>query len=174
MSDPHTHIYIYLKGECGRVVVFWNTTVSISHSRRRYEWAIWYFKHCYTSCLIRIFLYVQAHYEKVLRDFSLQDFVHESPSPIRVVFIFFENSRRYSQVKVYTGINSVNDTGGAPWTAKISANFRKYSNRRLCNYQGLGGIQITEKPEAENLVINAVPLLIFYSTENVRSFQIIV
>jgi hypothetical protein len=45
------------------------------------------------------------------------------------------------------------DTGGDPWLANISANFRKIRNGPNAKYSGVGGKPIHEKkPEARNLV----------------------
>ncbi len=42
-------------------------------------------------------------------------------------------------VKIFSFVTGVNDTGGAPWDANISANFLKNSDRPVWNTQELGG-----------------------------------
>jgi hypothetical protein len=121
----------------------------------------------------------------VSRDFLLLVFFINQfpPSPTvssRTVSNFFENSRRYSHLKVdhrcrwhrwqmkkifnqkifynfvwiveltYIYIFAFVDTGGQPWAGNISANFRKNS-KRPCYTQGLGGNWFMKKNQKQKI-----------------------
>ncbi len=83
----------------------------------------------------------QSHEIFFFRFFSWITFPQAPVNNTRVVSNFFQSSRRYWQVKVVCttyindtsgkGATGVNDTGGAPWAANISANFRKNRNGPL-------------------------------------------
>jgi len=88
----------------------------------------------------------------------------------RTVPIFFENSRRYSHVKVrlipvskqnnenfydwrfFHFSTGVNDTGGAPWAANISRIFEKIQPGPNGILRGLEETDSWKKPEVETLV----------------------
>jgi hypothetical protein len=48
-------------------------------------------------------------------------------------------------LKIFSFVTGVNDTGGAPWAANISANFRKNSKRPEWYTNGLGGKKLIKK-----------------------------
>ena len=70
-----------------------------------------------------------AWFRNGVRQFSLNQFPQASDYTIRVVSNFFENSRRYSQLKVCHRCQRL---------ANISANFRKNSKRSNWNTLGWG------------------------------------
>ncbi len=77
--------------------------------------------------------------------FSWISFPPAPEYPNRTFSNFFENSRRYSQVKVHRRYQR---TGGASWAANIYANFRKNSKRPWYNIiRGLVETDPWRKPE---------------------------
>ncbi len=103
---------------------------------------------------------------------------------IRAVSNFFENSRRYSQLREHhrcrwfaagvvdtgssfdAGVTGVVDTGGAPWLGRISANFRKISKRSYWDTLGLGENwsmkKIRSKNSHDTVTLNKTGELNFY------------
>ncbi len=61
-----------------------------------------------------------------------------------------QNNKKFSVWRFLPFVTGVNNTGGAPWAANISANFRKNSKRPYWYTLGLGGNWFMKKTEVEN------------------------
>ena len=78
-----------------------------------------------------------------------------------------QNFLNFSDWRFFSFATGVNDTGGQPWSANISANFRKNSKRSKWDTLGLGGNWLMKKTRSKKSP-DTVPLSILI-TNNVST-----
>jgi hypothetical protein len=68
------------------------------------------------------------------------------------------NNKNFSDWRFFPFATGASGTGGAPWAANISENFRKNSKRLLCYNKGLGGTWFMKKTRSKKSR-DTVPLM---------------